>query len=134
MGLIAVSFPLFGDWELVLLIAVIVILFVAKKLGSMVNGLRAGISEFRKRTRKVLDEVDRGASDAGKSMGGIYGSPAYEALSIDNATAELYKPGILDANGRIKHRFTEVWFRTLARNCRRIWYFIRSFLNFPTAL
>ena len=36
------------------------------------------------------------AGEAGRSLGGIYGKPAAQALTPDNQVAELYEPGVLE--------------------------------------
>ena len=47
----------FGGWELMLLMAVCLILFCARKLPEMSKGLREGIDEFLKATREVNREM-----------------------------------------------------------------------------
>ena len=92
-GLIAAS--LFGGWEIVLILAVVLTLFAAKRLPDLARGLGQGLLQFRKETMNLWEHVDAAASDAGKSLGGIYGKPACEALTPDNQTAELYDPAVL---------------------------------------
>src|SRR5882762_8920241 len=94
----------YSGWEVVLILAVMLILFGAKRLPEIAKGLGSGFSRFRK-------EVDSQAHDAGESLGGIYGPPAAEALTSDNQTAELYDPAAFqdaDANSRGKKKS---WFR-----------------------
>jgi len=47
----------FGGWEIVLILAVILIMFGAKKLPELAKGLGSGIKEFKKATREVTDEI-----------------------------------------------------------------------------
>jgi sec-independent protein translocase protein TatA len=47
-----------GGWEIVLLLAVILILFGAKKVPELARGLGHGIKEFKKATREVTDEIN----------------------------------------------------------------------------
>ena len=47
----------FGGWEIVLILAVVLILFGAKKLPELAKGLGQGIKEFKKATRDVTDEI-----------------------------------------------------------------------------
>ena len=47
----------FGGWEIVLILAVVLILFGAKKLPELAKGLGQGIKEFKKATREVTDEL-----------------------------------------------------------------------------
>ena len=48
---------IFGGWEIVLILAVVLILFGAKKLPELAKGLGQGIKEFKKATREVTDEI-----------------------------------------------------------------------------
>jgi sec-independent protein translocase protein TatA len=104
---------IFGGWELVLILAVLLILIGAKKLPDMMRGLRNGISEFGK-------ELDRQAHDAGRSAGGIFGKPAAEALTPDNQTAELYDPAAFRRGSRKRS------FRQLLRH---LWRSILAWLR-----
>ncbi len=47
----------FGGWEIVLILAVVLILFGSKKLPELAKGLGQGIKEFKKATREVSDEM-----------------------------------------------------------------------------
>ena len=80
--------------ELVLVVVGVVTLFVARKLPEIARGIGEGFFQFRKATGDLRKEFDEGASDAGRSLGGIYGKPAVEALTPDNQTAELYDPAV----------------------------------------
>jgi sec-independent protein translocase protein TatA len=53
----------FGGWEIILILAVVLILFGAKKLPELAKGLGTGIKEFKKATREVTDEVQKAADD-----------------------------------------------------------------------
>ena len=46
-----------GGWEIILILAVVLILFGAKKLPELAKGLGTGIKEFKKATREVTDEI-----------------------------------------------------------------------------
>jgi sec-independent protein translocase protein TatA len=50
---------IFGGWEIVLILAVVLILFGAKKLPELAKGLGTGIKEFKKATREVTDEIQK---------------------------------------------------------------------------
>lgn len=82
-----------GGGEIILVLALVVILFGAKKLPELSKGLGLGILMFR-------DAADDVASDAGRSVGGIYGKPGAQALTPDNQVAELYDPAVLRNNGQ----------------------------------
>ena len=49
----------FGGWEIVLILAVVLILFGAKKLPELAKGLGQGIKEFKKATKEVTEEVSQ---------------------------------------------------------------------------
>lgn len=46
-----------GGWELVLILAVVLVLFGAKKLPELAKGLGQGIKEFKKATQDVTQEL-----------------------------------------------------------------------------
>ena len=52
-----------GGWEMVLIVAVVLILFGAKKLPELAKGLGQGIKEFKKATRDVTDEIHNAMDD-----------------------------------------------------------------------
>src|SRR5438132_1246033 len=52
----------FGGWEVVLILAVVLVLFGAKKLPELAKGLGQGIKEFKKATREVTDELQSAAN------------------------------------------------------------------------
>lgn len=49
---------LLSGWEIVLILAIVLIIFGAKSLPHLGEGLRRGIDEFKKATGEVVDEVD----------------------------------------------------------------------------
>ena len=53
-----------GGGEIILILALILILFGAKKLAELAKGLGQGIKEFKKATREVSDEINSGADDS----------------------------------------------------------------------
>ncbi len=74
-------------------------LFRSNRVLDFVRGLRRGICEFRKASKDVLGGFDQAGFDAGRSLGGIHGKAAFEALTTDNQTVELYDPAISKKNG-----------------------------------
>ena len=48
-----------GGWEIILILAVVLILFGAKKLPELAKGLGTGIKEFKKATREATDEMNK---------------------------------------------------------------------------
>jgi sec-independent protein translocase protein TatA len=53
-----------GGWEIVLILAVVLILFGARKLPELARGLGQGIKEFKKATREVSDEINNSGDDS----------------------------------------------------------------------
>jgi sec-independent protein translocase protein TatA len=53
----------FGGWEIVLILAVVLILFGAKKLPELAKGLGQGIKEFKKATTDVQNEIHNAMDD-----------------------------------------------------------------------
>lgn len=56
-----------GGWEIVLILAVVLILFGAKKLPELAKGLGQGIKEFKKASREVTDEIQGAMDDSSYS-------------------------------------------------------------------
>lgn len=52
-----------GGWEIVLILAVVLILFGAKKLPELAKGLGQGIKEFKKATNEVTSELNSAMDD-----------------------------------------------------------------------
>src|SRR3954469_3646463 len=51
-----------GGGEIILILALILILFGARKLPELAKGLGQGIKEFKKATREVTDEIQTAAN------------------------------------------------------------------------
>ncbi|SRR6266478_9142178 len=125
-GAIAPIFALFGfgGGEVILILALLIILYGSKKLPEIARGMGEGISEVCKALWNALRAGDRRAEDAGKSLGGIYGKPAAEALTPDNQTAELYDPAALRDKDRTGGSRKPTAFLTWSR----LWRWIRHFV------
>ena len=52
-----------GGWEMVLILAVVLVLFGSKKLPELAKGLGQGIKEFKKATREVTEEINTAVND-----------------------------------------------------------------------
>ncbi len=52
-----------GGGEIILILALVLILFGAKKLPELARGLGQGIREFKKATREVSDEVQNAVDE-----------------------------------------------------------------------
>ena len=107
-----------GGWEIVLIAAVLLILFGARRLPELARGLRLGLHEFGKSTQETFGAFDKEAKDAGESLGGIYGKPAGEALTPDNQTAELYDPAAFGNRQNAPNKARTWW--------RRLWLRVRA--------
>ena len=61
-----VMFGLFnlGGGEITLILALVLILFGAKKLPELAKGLGTGIKEFKKATREVTDEIQNAGTES----------------------------------------------------------------------
>jgi sec-independent protein translocase protein TatA len=52
-----------GPWEIILILAVVLVLFCAKKIPELAKGMGQGIKEFKKASRGVNDELERAMDD-----------------------------------------------------------------------
>src|SRR6267154_926735 len=120
----SLTFAVFmGGWEIVLILAVFIILLGAKRLPRIVRVLGEAASHFLKEMRRLPGELDQNAHDAGKSIGGIYGKPAAQALTPDNQTAELYDPAVFRNPERIDRVTKRMKHRLWSRLLHVIWRF-----------
>ena len=51
-----------NGWEIVAILAIVLIIFGAKKLPELARGLGQGIKEFKKSSREIEDEVESSAN------------------------------------------------------------------------
>lgn len=67
-----------GQWELLVIFLVVLLLFGARRIPEMAQGLGKGIKEFRKAMRDVQEEVDVSPknANAGPSIGGTVANQA----------------------------------------------------------
>jgi len=73
-----------GGWEMVVILAVVLILFGAKKLPELAKGLGTGIKEFKKATREVSDEIQNAGNETA--------APPAPKLPPANTTAQTQSP------------------------------------------
>ncbi len=109
--------------EILLILLLVLILFGARKLPELGRGLRRGIFEFREATKQVTDEIDEAASEAGRSVGGIYGKAAAQALTPDNQVAELYNPGRPEDETQLRKRC-----KAVIKGFMKLWWCLRRFV------
>jgi len=55
-----------GPWELALIFLVVLLLFGAKRLPDIAQGLGKGIREFKGAVKDTQDEIKSGINDSGK--------------------------------------------------------------------
>ncbi|HEV2392277.1 MAG TPA: twin-arginine translocase TatA/TatE family subunit [Verrucomicrobiae bacterium] len=116
-----------GNGEVILVLALILILVGAKKIPELVRGVGNGLSQFL----RAIRDVDQEAQDAGKSLGGIYGKPAAQALTPDNQVAELYDPAVLRRHDASKQGPFRRFLRLCAAICRRLYIRLHALLGLP---
>jgi sec-independent protein translocase protein TatA len=77
-----------GGWEIVLILAVVLIFFGAKKLPELAKGLGSGLKEFKKATREVTDEIQNAADDKAQPQNKSASiAPAQPAQTISQSSA-----------------------------------------------
>ncbi len=79
-----------GGWEIILILAVVLILFGAKKLPELARGLGTGIKEFKKATRDVTDDLQR-AMDEEPPPPAPKKLPPPEAETVSRTPSETVK-------------------------------------------
>lgn len=55
-----------GGYEILLIMAVILIFFGAKRIPELARGLGRGMREFKDATREISDELENGVNDKSK--------------------------------------------------------------------
>src|SRR5215475_5644962 len=85
-----VMFGLFnlGGGEIILILALVLILFGAKKLPELAKGLGTGIKEFKKATKEVTDEVSSAMDDTSPPPKRLPATPTPPASSSEPNQAE----------------------------------------------
>ena len=88
-----------GQWELLVIFLVVLLLFGARRIPEMAQGLGKGIKEFRKAVRDVQEEVDVSptSADTGPSIGGTVANqaPAKESGGLLGRTGVGSWPPVL---------------------------------------
>lgn len=77
-----------GGWEIVLILAVVLILFGAKKLPELAKGLGTGIKEFKKATREVTEEVTNAMDDTSPPRRLPPATPPPESAPVQTAQVQ----------------------------------------------
>ena len=88
-----------GGGEIILILALVLILFGAKKLPELAKGLGTGIKEFKKATREVTEEVASAMDDTPPppkrlppTNGVTTSTPPAEAPHVDSAQTVPQSP------------------------------------------
>jgi len=102
--LLLASFNL-GGGEIILILALVFILGSGRRI-------------FR-----VWDKADDEAHDAGRSVGGIFGTRAAQPLTPDNQVAELYKPAAFQKEPESRRSLNSLW-----RFVKNLWRQVFRFL------
>jgi len=89
--LLAGSF--FGGWEIVLTLAIVLILYGAKKLPELSQGHGQGLYEFWKATKAAIEELNSDPKESGL---------VHEAITSDNRTAEFVYPHRSDLSAHLR--------------------------------
>ena len=91
-----------GHWELLLILLVILLVFGAKRIPEMAQGMGRGIREFRKAVHEVQDEVEATKPAAGNTLNPTAATdqvprqPAPEQQTPAQQTAEPAPPAADD--------------------------------------
>src|SRR5882762_6586274 len=80
-----------GGWEIILILAVVLILFGAKKLPELAKGLGQGIREFKKASSEVTNELQRAAEDDSASRQVQY-RPAEKTIEASSTAQPAAAP------------------------------------------
>ncbi len=79
-----------GHWEILIILLVILLIFGAKRIPEMAQGLGKGIREFRSAMRDVQEEIDVNAPSASKPGNKI--EPAAQAQAVAQKSAGSAAP------------------------------------------
>jgi TatA/E family protein of Tat protein translocase len=77
-----------GGWEVILILAVVLVLFGAKKLPELAKGLGQGIKEFKKATNEVTSEIQRAADDDDYSRRQVQYRPPEKSIEASDSPAQ----------------------------------------------
>jgi TatA/E family protein of Tat protein translocase len=76
-----------GHWEILIILLVILLVFGARRIPEMAQGLGKGIREFRKAMRDVQEEIDVNAPPKGNTI-----QPAPPPQAVAQHSAQPEKP------------------------------------------
>lgn len=76
-----------GGWEVVLILAVVLILFGAKKLPELAKGLGHGIREFKKASSEITSELQRAGEEDSSQRQAPY-RPPEKTIEASTSTSQ----------------------------------------------
>lgn len=77
-----------GGWEIILILAVVLILFGAKKLPELAKGLGQGIKEFKKASSEVTSELQRAADTDDYSQRQVQYRPPEKTIEASTSPSQ----------------------------------------------
>jgi len=84
-----------GGSELIVILAVVLILFGARKIPEFAKGLGQGIKEFRKASREIQDELERATEETTPHQSASYQPPEPEP-SVEEGAAGYPEGGAVE--------------------------------------
>ena len=81
-----------GHWEILIIFLVILLIFGAKRIPEMAQGLGKGIKEFRKAMRDVQEEIDINNPSNTSSGNTLKTSPPQQSVAQGAASAPAAEP------------------------------------------
>ena len=81
-----------GGWEIVLILAVVLILFGAKKLPELAKGLGQGIKEFKKASNEVTSELQRAADTSDYQERQVQYRPPEKTIEASTSASQSTTP------------------------------------------
>jgi len=76
-----------GHWEILIILLVILLIFGAKRIPEMAQGLGKGIKEFRKAMRDVQEEIDINSTSNTSSGNTLKTAPPPQSVAQNSASA-----------------------------------------------
>ncbi|MGH7977593.1 MAG: Sec-independent protein translocase subunit TatA/TatB [Limisphaerales bacterium] len=74
-----------GATEIILVLAVVLILFGAKKIPELARGMGQGIKEFKKATKEVTDEIQNAGDEKNAPQKSVTNDPSQPAQTVSQS-------------------------------------------------
>jgi len=114
-----------GGGELLLILVLTLTLFGSRKLPLFTQGIGQGFRMFRHACRELMSDFFGGGTEAGRSLGGIYGKPAAQVMTVENQVAEWHDPATLRKTSKPPTR----WPHWIMTHLRRFWSLLKSIIT-----